>query len=73
MKPFIYPINTILCESDFCERRIMIEANIKKLMLGSVQSKRYYESVAILIQYRFYSQKSQDKAMETLRRYHGKK
>lgn len=71
MKPFIYPISEILCQPDFSERKVMIDVNVQRLGLGVVQSKRYFESVAILRQYPTHPQKQQDVAMGMLKRYHG--
>lgn len=60
-----YTIAQLLSASDFKDRMFKTEANVQKLMLGPIQSKKYFESVAKLCQ-----NKEDKLAWVTLSKYH---
>lgn len=48
MKNFYWSVIDIVTESDFNERVLKTKQNIKYLRLSVIQSKKYYEAVAVL-------------------------
>lgn len=63
-----YSILDLINTQDFTERKIRTEANVQAMLLGPIQSKNYFESVARLVQNR-----KDAKAWVVISRYHVQK